>query len=865
MPKCRLSGNLYWRRIILSRLGIVRDHAIATMRLRLRGTREVRLRLRGARVSLNFLFSTLTERLRRFSLMPDAKITPALCMPRYSFLLFFILLAHPAFSYGQEGAKPQPQNRTTKQTSRVSNTSPQPGANADQNATLEADQQRQVGRIYYADGNVDVHYQNSRLRADHVEYNEDTYLAIARGHVQLDYMTQHIEADEAHYELRTGHGTFLHVRATFSIERRPTPTLLVTPNPLYFEAEEAERLDEHTYRIKKAWMTVCDPDKPTWKFYAPEATVYLQKSVHLVNGDFRVLSVPVLYLPYATFPAGKERESGFMIPNIGDSSNKGYILGESYYWAPTDWMDATLGGNYYSRRGWSQRADLRMRPWENAKLEITYTGVIDRGLEQPQVPGEPPVPAINQGGHEARLLFTALLPDGWRAVADLDNLNTLTYRLAWSETFTQAVNSEVRNSAFLTNNFRGFSLNFAALSYQNYLSATPDTYVSLRAAPEVRFSSVDQAPFPELPIYFSFGSFIDAVHRGDTVTPTPLDTPNFVGRSELAPTVTMPLHLGNWLDLTPTFTFRSTYYGGQANGNTFVDRGFFRTTEELSVDLRPPSFDRVWEKSGTKWKHTIEPDIVYNYVNGVNNYARYIRFDEDETLTDTNEIEYGITQRLYRRKKDGDTQELVRWRLVQKYFFDPTFGGALINGQRNVFQTLDEITPFAFTDSPRRFSPIVSDLVIEPGKHFDTEFIVNFDPKRNQLTAIGTLLKLKPYKQSFLTLAHFSTTNLPTPPDENPPNFVFQPRSNQVRALVGYGDLTRIGFNATAGLSYDFTQQAFQNQILEASYNGSCCGFGFEYRRFSFGTIRNENQYLVVFRIANVGSAGTLRKAEKIF
>ena len=797
--------------------------------------------------------------------MPDAKITLALCMPRSLFVLFFILLAHPAFCYAQENAKPQPQNTATKQTSRASNTSPQAGPNADQSATLEADQQRQVGRIYYADGNVDVHYQNTRLRADHVEYNEDTYVAIARGHVQLDYMTQHIEADEAHYEVRTGHGTFLHVRATFSIERRPTPTLLVTPNPLYFEAEEAERLDEHTYRIKKAWMTVCDPDKPTWKFYAPEATVYLQKSVHLVNGDFRVLSVPVLYLPYATFPAGKERESGFMIPNIGDSSNKGYILGESYYWAPTDWMDGTLGGNYYSRRGWSQRADLRMRPWENAKLEATYTGVIDRGLEQPQVPGEPPVPAINQGGHEARLLFTALLPDGWRAVADLDNLNSLTYRLAWSETFTQAVNSEVRNSAFLTNNFRGFSLNFAALSYQNYLSATPDTYVSLRAAPEVRFGSVDQAPFPQLPVYFSFGSFVDAVHRSDTVTPTPLDTPNFVGRSELAPSVTIPLHLGNWLDVTPTFTLRSTYYGGQANGSTFVDRGFFRTTEELSVDLRPPSFDRVWEKSGTKWKHTIEPDIVYNYVNGVNDYARYIRFDEDETLTDTNEIEYGITQRLYRRKKDGEAEELVRWRLVQKYFFDPTFGGALINGQRNVFQTLDDITPFAFTDSPRRFSPIVSDLVIEPGKHFDTEFIFNFDPKRNQLTAIGTLLKLKPYKQSFLTLAHFSTTNLPTPPDENPPNFVFQPRSNQVRALVGYGDLTRIGFNATAGLSYDFTQQAFQNQILEASYNGSCCGFGFEYRRFSFGTIRNENQYLVVFRIANVGSAGTLRKAEKIF
>ena len=827
---------------------------------------RLRLRVCETRVRLDFLFPTLFEGFQHSPLMPHAKLTQPSGKLHSLFLALIISLAASGLASAQDTAKLLPQNSAKKQSSQVTKTPAQAGTNADQTATLEADQQRQVGRIYYADGNVDIHYQNSRLRADHVEYNEDTYVAFAHGHVQLDYMTQHVEAEDAHYELRTGHGTFTHVRATFSIERKPSPILLVSSNPLYFEAEEAERLDEHTYRIKKAWMTVCDPNKPTWKFYAPEATVYLQKSVHLENGDFRVFSVPVLYLPYATFPAGKDRESGFMIPNIGDSSSKGYILGESYYWAPTDWMDASLGGTYYSRRGWGQRADLRMRPWENAKLDVTYTGVIDRGLEQTQIPGEPPVPAINQGGHEARLLFTALLPDGWRAVADLDNLTSLTYRLAWSETYTQAVNSEVRNSAFLTNNFRGFSLNFAALSYQNYLSASPDTYVSLRAAPEVRFSSVDQSPFPQLPIYFSFEGFSDAVHRSETATATPLDTPNFVPRSELAPTVTIPLHLGNWLDVTPTFTLRSTYYGGQQENGVYIPQSFFRTTEEFSVDFRPTSFDRIWSsKSGIKWKHVIEPDIVYNYVTGVNNYARFIRFDEDETLTDTNEIQYGITQRLYRRKKDGDAEELIRWRLLQKYYFNPTFGGALINGQRNVFQALDDITPFAFAASPRRFSPIVSDLVIEPGKHFDTEFIFNFDPQRNQLTAIGTLLKLKPYKQSFLTLAHFSTTNLPTPLDENPPDFVFQSRSNQVRALVGYGDLTRVGLNVTAGLSYDFTQDAFQNQVLEASYNGSCCGFGFEYRRFSFGTIRNENQYLVVFRIANLGSAGTLRRAEKIF
>src|ERR1700722_20368996 len=87
-----------------------------------------------------------------------------------------------------------------------------PAKHPGETASLEADQQRQVGKIYYADGHVDVHYENTRLRADHVEYNEDTQVVIARGNVQLDYLTQHVEADDARYEVTTGKGIFHHVR-----------------------------------------------------------------------------------------------------------------------------------------------------------------------------------------------------------------------------------------------------------------------------------------------------------------------------------------------------------------------------------------------------------------------------------------------------------------------------------------------------------------------------------------------------------------------------------------------------------------------------------------------------------------------------
>jgi len=777
---------------------------------------------------------------------------------RFALLLAFltIFFALPGAARGQDAAK-EPQKKAAQSSPQKGAKPPKQQGAPGSESTIEADQQRQVGNIFYADGHVDVHYQNSRLRADHVEYNDDTQVAFARGNVQLDYMTQHVEASDGRYELRTGRGTFHHVRASFVLQRRPLPTLLVSPNPLYVEAEEVDRLDEQTYEIHNGWLTVCDPNKPTWRFYAPAATIRLQKNVRIVNGNFRIETIPVMYLPYSTFPAEKQRESGFMIPDPGHSTQKGDVLGEAFYWAPTDWMDATIGGDYFSKRGWSEKGEIRMRPWENAKFDATYFGVMDRGLEQTDAP------PLKEGGHEDHIGFTALLPDGWRAVVDFNQLTSLTFRLAWAETFSQAVNSEVRDTAFLTNNFRGFSVDIAALSYKNFLSATPQSSITLRTAPEARFSSVDQAPFRQLPFYFSFDVFTGAVHKGETVTP--FDSPAFIARSEFAPSVTMPFHWGPWLSVTPSFTLRSTYYGAQEAGGRFLDQGFFRTTEETSVDMRPPTIERVWRSGETKWKHVIEPDIVYRYVTGVNDFQRFIRFDEDETLTDTNEFEYGFTQRLYRRTRDGQAKELVSWRLVQKYFFDPTFGGALVAGQRNVFQTLDSLTPFAFADQARKYSPIVSDLRLTPGKRFDTQLRIDYDPKRGQMTAIGTLVKWKPYRESFLTLAHFSAINLPTPAFENPPDFDFVHRSNQLRVLAGYGDLTRPGWNVQGGVSYDFTANDFQNQVAQVTYNGSCCGLGFEYRRLSFGNIRNETRYGFVLRIANLGSAGNLRRQEKIF
>lgn len=763
--------------------------------------------------------------------------------------------------------------------------SPSPTATAGLGTVrLEAEQQRKEGDVYFADGKVEIQYKNLRLRADHVQYNTKTYVVTASGHVLFDVDTQHLTADSAEFNVQSGEGRFAHVRGAVIVEHKPNANVLISPNPLTFEAQEVHRLDPRDYSIDHAWLTVCEPDKPSWKFFTSHATLQVDRTVAMVNADFRMFRIPLFYFPYASLPAGRNlRKSGFLIPEFADTSVKGFVLGDGYYWAPKDWTDVTLGMAYLSRRGWQQNGEFRAKPWENVSISAKYFGVIDRGLPEPvlNAQGNPILNSsgiaetalVRQGGHSAQFRIDAQLPDGWRGVADVNQLTSLVFQLAFAPTFGEAVNSEVRNAGFLTNNFQGFSVNFAATSYKNFVNAEPQVSADVRAAPQARFSSVDQAPWRNLPIYFGFDMFAGAVHRDDenlVVNPTTgaetvqpeISTAAFVERSEIAPRVVVPLHWGPWLGVTTSFTARGTNYGAQLIAGSLSDELLSRKTGELNVDLRPATLERVWESGSGKWKHTIEPEIEYNYVGGVNQFDRIVLFDEDETLTDTNDFVYSITQRLFHRDGDAQASELVSWKLTQAYYLDPTFGGALVPGTRNVFQALDSITPFAFADEPRRFSPINSDLIISPGGIYDAEIRLDYDTVRHRVTTSEALLKIRPTENFNFTLAQFSVDNTAGPP---PNNDVLQPAANQIRAQLGYGSSNRRGWSTQAGVGYDVKQNILQNEFVEVSYNGSCCGLSLEYRRLSLGEIRTENQFRLSLNIANIGTFGNLRKEEKIF
>src|SRR6266567_4844984 len=72
-------------------------------------------------------------------------------------------------------------------------------------------------------------------------------------------------------------------------------------------------------------------------------------------------------------------------------------------------------------------------------------------------------------------------------------------------------------------------------------------------------------------------------------------------------------------------------------------------------------------------------------------------------------------------------RDVISLRLTQKYYFDPTFGGALLPGKNVVWDPTISLTGFAFAQG-RRLSPVVTVLKVAPSPNYDAELRADFNP-----------------------------------------------------------------------------------------------------------------------------------------
>ena len=794
--------------------------------------------------------------------------------------------------------------------------------------TICAQQQEKEGEVYKLHGSAEIHYRTYILRADDVTYNSDTGEATATGHFTLDGGTNddHIKASHGTYNLTTETGRFYDVTATTGLQFRGNHVVLTSTAPFAFSGKIVEKTSPDHYLVFDGTITTCELPRPNWQFNAHRIVVDVGGNAQIYHSTFWLHGFPILYFPYATHPVDREaRQTGFLVPTGGRSSTNGNELGDSFYWAINRSMDATIGAEYFSKRGWSQRGEFRVRPSDTSYVDFNFFGVVDRGTPISVTVTNPTTGQVTtasqllpEGGQEARLTAEGNFY-GFRAVSNVDYLSSFLFRLAFNDIFTQAVNSEVKSQLFLSKTVNGFSFGGMVERYQNFFQTTnasgalsnPPVFDDVRIlhTPSADASSVDR-PLAHSPFVWSFDASMAGLSRSEPG----FHTGTLLGRFDFTPEISLPLRFQGW-SVRPALALHETYYAERFVNGLAVSDPTNRQAVEASVEVRPPVLEKIFDKPffGRKWKHVIEPRAVYRRMDGVNDFANVLHFDERDILSDTNEVEYGFVTRLYAKKKSPDIQEcetpmtgiavgsaapeqtvpwqrvsnldsqpcttgpevkeIATWELAQKYFLDPNFGGALVAGQRNVFTTTEDLTGIAFATEPRHLSPVVSRLRVATSNHTDTEWDLDYDFQLSRINASTLLVNynLGPFTvgggDAFLQIPQSNTTQLTQSEGNCSSTTTAQPTCTfqQFRVALGYGSLTRRGFSAASSFGIDADTGQLQFATAQTTYNWNCCGMTVEYRRYAIANVRNENLFRFTFSLANIGSFGNLRRQERLY
>ena len=746
---------------------------------------------------------------------------------------------------------------------------------------IQARQQEKAGDVFTLSGEVEIAFRSFVLRADHLVYDSKSGEITGDGNLTLDGgpYQEHLSASHGSYNLHTGTGKFYDVSGTVGFRLARSNVTLTSPNPFAFTGKIVEKTGPDTYAVHNGTVTSCELPKPKWTFNASRIVVELNGKARIYNSTFRIKGAPILYLPYASHPVEPTRQSGFLMPSFGYSNRKGAILGDSVYLVLNRSADATLAAEYWARRGWAQRAEFRSRPSETSYINATYFGVSDRGFIPPPgsqpgctEPVTPSRPRCEQGGQDVTLTAEELFAHGIRGVAEINYLSTFTFRLAFTETFTQAVNSEVKSVAFLSKSYRGYFFNTRVARYQNFQSTVPGDLVTILHTPGVEVSSVDRR-IGSSPFYWAFDVAAEGVARHEPQ----FSTSALVGRFDAYPRASLPLVYHGW-SFRPEAALRETYYTERrvptpSGIGTTSSEGVNRRAFEGTFELRPPALGRIYQRQvhGHRLKHVIEPRIIFRYVTGVENLPNIIRFDSRDILSNTSEVEYAVVNRLYAKpvsddpnaENAGASREILSWELAQKYFINDQFGGAVVDGKRNVFTTTVDFTGIAFLTEPRRLTPLVSKLRLQATSKTDVQWQIDYDFKEGRINSSTTLVDYH-IGDFFLGGSH-AFFHVPGEIFVNPTPLPAPALFNQFRVLAGYGGPNKRGMSAAANIGFDANFSFLQYGAFQSSYNWDCCGISFEYRRFAFGSVRNENQYRFAFTLANIGTFGTLKRQERIF
>ncbi len=741
-------------------------------------------------------------------------------------------------------------------------------------------------RVLVYTGNVDVRYGIYRLQADKITLIEAEDKMIAEGSVVFDQGDdQRITGARAVWNLKTKLGTF--EDSTGFTNQTNDGTVI------YFTAERVERTALDEVVVTKGKFTACEEAVPKWSFTADEATIKINNKVKLKNAKFRVKDVPLIPLPYATIPIKeRDRQSGFLTPTFGFSGNKGFRFQGAYFQTLGRSADVTFRGDLYSSRGIGYGIDFRTRANSRSFFNFGFYAVKDRILGSSESAETP-----DQGGSILYAEGVHYFANGFTAAADVRITSNLAFRQVFSDGVQQIISPIEVSQAFVNKSWDNYELNLLARSQ---VISIPNVRIKSRNLPSVHFEKRPSIISFLSPLYFSFQTSAEGVSRREEVDDLtlyqqmtgsdPTITPAIGQRFDIYPEFTLPIST-KYINFTATAGGRITYYSNSFNDmRQVVGRDVIRKYGEFQFDIRPVALAKNFygKNDVFKFRHVIEPFVTYRFVKGIDNFHKIIRIDELDTITDTNEIEFGVTNRIYTRRyseavtdeaqallraTDADQKkplseqpyEIFNLTVRGKYFIDETFGGALIPGRRNQIEPITAMSFYTFGGVPRRFSPLNVDMTFRPQKtiflNTRTDVGLHGDGLRAISATVGYDTSLLKFFQTFYytrAVELVPSLQIYANNEGKEPGTL---RGAQWSPSVFIGNRDK-GLYGGASLFFDFENRRASelspliSSLYTAGYAYDCCSLAVQFYTFNVG-VRNENRLVFSFRLNGIGTFGT--------
>jgi len=495
------------------------------------------------------------------------------------------------------------------------------------------------GGKVFIDGNVKIIYQNQFIEADSVVLDLIQKQAFLKGKVKVQTPQYQIGGHQIQLDYESAQGLIYEG--------------YVQSNNVRFQGHLIEKISDTEFDVADADYTTCSNCPPTWSFQASKIKAELGGYAYLKSTFFKVGKVPIFWLPYLAVPLKSDRQTGLLPPKIGYIPERGLVVSESLFWAPSRSHDMTFTLKNYELGGLKPLVEYRynIAKGSHGIMNASYLRDSVFASDERYYRYRPDQKDVRIHRWSFKSSNQHRIDDDTIFRLQTSLVNDLQYPKDFYDEFINYSDPALENRLSLSKQFTHSVTTLDASYYRNLLSADPlsENRDAVHRAPELRFDS-SLYQLNTLPLFIKFESAFTQFVRDNPYDDMSVSGgQNYVTNNKNDPRcdnkkdpdcfpiydqsydpatdqirsgqranakltlVTSTFNLGEFANISPAISLNETQYFFPVGEQRFNARHF--TQFELNSRTK---FFRIYDKdfnqTKVKYKHEVIPEIQYRVI-----------------------------------------------------------------------------------------------------------------------------------------------------------------------------------------------------------------------------------------------------------